>query len=228
MDPVHTQRDYDNDPGRYQRGMRVTAEHADPAANLYSRIVRLLLDAGARRVLDVGCGDGALACAAVDSALHVVSLDAATAMVRAAAAHGPTVRADATALPVRDGAVDAVVCVNVLDHLPKPGIALRQARRVLRPGGRFVAGTISRTDSPELAPFWLPTRTTFDTEDAPALVEEVFGSVEVEHWDAQLITLPDRDSLRDYLLARFVVSEEAERSADRLAARGPLPLPVTK
>lgn len=222
-----TRRDYDTDPGRYRLGTRLTAVHGAPGADLHARIVRLLLDAGAVRVLDVGCGDGALA-AAAGSPLQVIGIDAAAAMLRAARRHGPTIRADVTALPVADAAVDAVIAVNVLDHLDRPERALREARRVLRPDGLFVAGTISSADSPELAPTWRPPRTPFDTEDAPGLVAAIFGSAETEPWDALLITLPDRDAIRDFLRARFVPPDQAERFADALADRGPLPLPLTK
>lgn len=68
----------------------------------------------------------------------------------------------------------------------------------------------------------------FDTEDAPRLVAAVFGSVETEPWDAPLVTLPDRDSVRDYLRARFVPLDQAGRLAHAPTERGPLPLPVTK
>lgn len=92
--------------------------------------------------------------------------------------------------------------VNVLDDLPSPEAGLVEARRMLRRGGVFIAGTVSREDSPELAPYWHPTSTTFDTEEAPELVANVFGSVHIEAWDAPLITLPHRDALRDFLIAR--------------------------
>lgn len=137
-------------------------------------------------------------------------------------------RADVIALPVADGTVDAVVAVNVRDHLDRPDLGLREARRVLRPDGLFVAGTISRADSPELAPFWRPAGTPFDTEDAPRLVADIFGSAETEHWDAPLTTLPDRDAVRDFLRVPFRAADDAERFADALADRGPLPLPLTK
>lgn len=223
-----TRRDYDTDPNRYRLGMLVTAAHGATGADLYGRIVRLLLDAGTTVVLDVGCGEGALAAAASGTPLRVVSADGAMAMVRTASRHGPAVRADVTALPVADGAVDAVVAVNVLDHLERPEDGLREAHRVLRANGVFVAGTISRTDSPELAPFWRPTPTPFDTEDAPALVAATFGSADLDPWDAPLITLPNRSAVRDFLRARFVPRDEAERLAAAIADRGPLPLTLTK
>jgi SAM-dependent methyltransferase len=223
-----TPRDYDADPERYRLGMRLTAAHCGPGSNLQARIVEHLLAAGVTAVLDGGCGDGALAAAATASPLRVIGLDAAVPMVEAARAHGPVVRGEVTALPVADGSVDAVVVVNVLDHLDEPATALREARRVLRPGGLLVAGTVARSDSPELAPFWRPTPGTFDAEDAAGIVAGVFGAVTVEAWDAPLVTLPDRDAVRDYLRARFVPPDEAGRLAEALAARGPLPLPVTK
>lgn len=221
-------RDYDTDPERYRLGMRVTAAHCAPGMNLQARIVEHLLAASVTTVLDAGCGDGALAAAAASRPLEVIGLDAAVPMVAAARAHGPVVRGDIAELPVADASVDAVVMVNVLYHLDRPASALRQARRVLRPDGLLVAGTVARSDSPELAPFWQPTPGTFDAEDAAGIVAGVFGAVTVEAWDAPLVTLPDRDAVRDYLRARFVPPDDAGRLADAVAARGPLPLPVTK
>ncbi|TQM35872.1 class I SAM-dependent methyltransferase [Pseudonocardia cypriaca] len=223
-----TPRDYDTDPERYRLGMRLTAARCATGVNLQARIVEHLLAAGVTTVLDAGCGDGALAVAAAACPLHVIGLDAGVPMVTAARAHGPVVRGDITALPVAGGSVDAVVAVNVLYHLDEPEVALREARRVLGPDGLLVAGTVARSDSPELAPFWRPTPGTFDAEDAPGLVASVFGAVATEAWDAPLVTLPDRDTVRDYLRARFVPPDEAGRLADAIAARGPLPLPVTK
>jgi hypothetical protein len=47
----------------------------------------------------------------------------------------------------------------------------------------------------------------FDADDAPRLVASVFGQVQVERWDAPLVRLPDRDAVRDYLIAPFVALE---------------------
>jgi SAM-dependent methyltransferase len=223
-----TPRDYDTDPERYRLGRRLAAAHSAPGVNLQARIVEHLVEAGATTVLDAGCGDGALAVAATASPLRVIGLDAAAPMIEAARVHGPVVRGDITTLPVADASVDAVVMVNVLYHLDRPAVALHEARRVLRPDGLFVGGTVARSDSPELAPFWRPVPGTFDAEDAAGIVTSVFGSVTTDAWDAPVLTLPHRDAVRDYLRARFVQPDEAGRLADAIAERGPLPLTVTK
>ncbi len=49
-----------------------------------------------------------------------------------------TVRGDATALPVADATLDLVVAFDVLEHLDDDVAAVREVRRVLRPGGRFL------------------------------------------------------------------------------------------
>jgi SAM-dependent methyltransferase len=50
----------------------------------------------------------------------------------------PTLRADATALPVADAALDLVVAFDVLEHIDDDAAAVREVHRVLRPGGRYL------------------------------------------------------------------------------------------
>jgi SAM-dependent methyltransferase len=48
----------------------------------------------------------------------------------------PHIVGSAVALPVRSNAIDSILCNEVLEHLPDPAAAVREIRRVLRPGGR--------------------------------------------------------------------------------------------
>jgi SAM-dependent methyltransferase len=215
--------DYDPDPERFRLAGRVTGKYLIGARSLHDHVASKLLNAGASLILDVGCGEGALSAALPHPPpLRLVGLDASAALLRAHP--GPRVRADALRLPFRDGTFDAAVAVNMLHHLDDPGRALREARRVLAPGGLLLVSATCRDDSPELAPVWCPEPTPFDAEDAPDRVCEVFGEVEVERWDAPLITLPDRTAVRDYLIARRMPRPEATEAAARLRT----PLPVTK
>ncbi|WP_121022373.1 class I SAM-dependent methyltransferase [Helicobacter vulpis] len=42
---------------------------------------------------------------------------------------------DITAIPERDGSFDAIMCVEVFEHLPNPILALKEFSRLLRGGG---------------------------------------------------------------------------------------------
>jgi SAM-dependent methyltransferase len=200
--------------------MAVARAHA--AASRCHLVAVLLVELGARRVLDVGCADGVLRAALPVAGPWVVGLDRAAPLLRA---HPPpTVQADAARLPFRAETFDAVTALNVLYHLPDPLPALRAAHRVLRPGGHAVVSAIARDDSPELAAYWVRASTSFDAEEAPALVARVFREVAVHRGDAPLVTLPDGRAVRDHLLGRQAPPAVAERAAAEL----PVPLTVTK
>ena len=103
------------------------------------------------RVLEVGPGTGlqALHVAGVLGArgrLDIVDIQQPMldhVMRRAAArAISPIVpaRADARDLPFEDGSFDAAYLVTVLGEIPDPPAAMREIRRVLKPGGRLVVG----------------------------------------------------------------------------------------
>jgi SAM-dependent methyltransferase len=211
--------DYDRDPGRFRLARSVLREHA-LAEDVHARVARRLLAEALTPVLDVGCGEGELARHLPDG--DWVGLDSSAEML--ARAPRPSVLADATALPFEEHSFASVAVLYVLYHLPEPGLALAEAKRVLRPGGLLAAAAPSRHDSPELAHALPQTALTFDAELAPAILGELFGEVEVERWDAPLLALPDRGAVRDYLIGKGAARARAERVAQSVEA----PLKVTK
>jgi 2-polyprenyl-6-hydroxyphenyl methylase / 3-demethylubiquinone-9 3-methyltransferase len=97
-------------------------------------------------LLDVGCGAGLLAPHVAGKGYQHVGVDLVESALAQAAEHGVIpVRGDVTALPLQDGSADVVSAGEVLEHVPNLPALVREACRVLRPGGRFVADTINAT-----------------------------------------------------------------------------------
>jgi SAM-dependent methyltransferase len=92
-----------------------------------------------RRVLDLGCRDGALTQAYLDGN-EVIGVDADREALAEAARLGiETHWADLDQpLDLEDGSFDVVVAGELLEHLRDPQRLVREVRRVLRPGGTFV------------------------------------------------------------------------------------------
>ena len=119
----------------------IYAEHLVPA--VFAPWAPVLLDAAAvgigHTVLDVACGTGVVAAAErVGPAGAVTGVDINPGMI-AVAARTQGVRwaqADAARLPFPDGGFDRVLCQAGLQFVPDRLGALREMRRVLRPGGR--------------------------------------------------------------------------------------------
>ncbi|MBO0743745.1 MAG: class I SAM-dependent methyltransferase [Candidatus Dormibacteraeota bacterium] len=197
--------DYDRDPERW------LAVDRNAHSRIHALVAERVVAERLTPVADVGGGDGALA-AQLPGGWPVVLLDASPTQLRRAP--GMRVQADAAGLPLPDHRVGAVAMLWMLYHLEHPRDAIAEARRVLRPGGLFVAATSSRTNDPELTDGY--PATTFDAEEAEGIVGSVFDSVRVTRWDRPAVCLADRAAVLRYCRSRGLPPETADRAAPPL------------
>ncbi len=102
------------------------------------RSLTALLGPGRGTCLEVGCGTGVYAAEVRELGWTPIGVDLSAGMLAYARDRLPVARGDATRLPVRDAAVDAVVAVMVHTDMPAYPAVLTEIARVLRPGGVFV------------------------------------------------------------------------------------------
>ena len=90
-----------------------------------------------RRAFDVGCGTGRWT-----SRLSAIGVDASLAMLAVAAEkrglRSRLAAADATSLPIANGAADLVLCALTLGHIRDQTAAMREFARILAPGGTLL------------------------------------------------------------------------------------------
>ncbi len=128
-------------------------------AGLDGRWRRLTAEAAVRegdRVLDAACGTGDLAIADLKAgASRVTGLDFSEAMLERARKKAPLdwVRGDMLALPFADATFDAATVGFGVRNVADLELALRELRRVLRPGGRLAILEITQPRGP-LKPFF--------------------------------------------------------------------------
>jgi SAM-dependent methyltransferase len=125
---------------------RETDENAWNAHYERPAVLRLAGDVAGRRVLDAGCAAGALSAALIQRGAEVTGIDSSAGLLRLAATRAGGrarfVHGDLRyALPFDDGAFDVVVASLVMHYMEDWGLALREFRRVLVPGGRLVIST---------------------------------------------------------------------------------------
>lgn len=118
----------------------------------YDTVVECLGEAGVAagmRVIDVGCGDGALAgvirkavgCTVTGVDPNATAIEAANGEFSRRGLSGNFLCAEGYRYPFADGFFDAAVCSDVIEHVREPKSLLTEIRRLLRPGGVLVIST---------------------------------------------------------------------------------------
>jgi SAM-dependent methyltransferase len=120
------------------------AGYDDILTKLTGQAIAPILDTFAslqgKRFLDVACGTGHLVSAAAQRGALSEGIDFAATMIERAQANYPSLQfaeGDAEQLPYADACFDAVACSFGLLHLAQPEQAMKEAGRVLKPGGRY-------------------------------------------------------------------------------------------
>lgn len=136
---------FDAQAPTYDTGME--GEHA---RRLYPHVLAEVTRAAAGdsvpRLLDLGCGTGALAALVLEGVpgARLSCVDLSPEMVEVARKRlgdrADVLLCDAERLPFRDGSFDVVWCNDSFHHYPDPERAAFQAWRVLAPGGTFIIG----------------------------------------------------------------------------------------
>ncbi len=120
------------DPDRYARNARFVADLGMP-------VVELLEPHPGERVLDLGCGDGALTAKLVEMGYSVVGVDSSAEQIEAARQIGLDAHVMDGHRLTYDDEFDAVFSNAALHWMGYPDEVIAGVRRALKPGGRFVA-----------------------------------------------------------------------------------------
>ena len=138
-------------------------------------VAKRLSSLGAGRVLETAAGSGILTRALLRSlpaSVSVLATDLNQPMLDHAAAHisfsnVSWQRVDAQTLPFPDHSFDAVVCQFGVMFLPDKQKAYREARRVLKPGGRLIFNAWDRIEDNEFADIVTAAMTDLFPDDPP-------------------------------------------------------------
>lgn len=200
-------------------------------ADVERDVLRVLGLAPDAALLDVGSGTGTFLARLREEGHtgRLCAVDASQAAVDAAGAVKDVnaFLADARELPFADGGFDAVTARHMLYHVPRPELAIAEARRVLRPGGRFAA-VVNRVDplphingtvDAVLAVHGIERQNTdasVNADKLPTLVEGVFGSCDVLAVEGALV-FRDAEPVVRYCLSMLTLCGVPERGPLRAA-----------
>lgn len=123
-----------------------SAEAAHTEAYLWRHIISLCAELGARRIVDIGCGNGALCRELASRGYEVVGCEPSADGVRVAQRAAPELVFHQLGVDDEPSAVgtesfDVAIATEVIEHLVRPRNLPRFAKQVLRPGGHLIIST---------------------------------------------------------------------------------------
>lgn len=209
--------------------------YQQPPIDLAREVLSLVAPDGHEVVVDIGCGNGLCLAELVrrGHAGPLVGADLSPGMLMAAQGRAPRAAllvADATALPIPDAATDLTLAMHMLYHVPEPEHAVRELRRVTRPGGRVIVSLNGENHLRELRDVVAaglvslgrePTsllRERISLDQGEALLRSAFTSVTRHDFVGQL-RVPSPEPVAAYV--------RSMRETARLADAGPLVEAVT-
>lgn len=193
-------------------------------------------------VLECGCGPGWLwrdNANRIPESCHITLADLSAGMVATAEAalreSGHDFRfhtADMQKLPFADDSFDMVIANHMLYHVPDLAQALREARRVLRPHGRFIAATNGQNHLRELWQIGLELwpgvgnrlqqllagewSFSFQLENGAEWLTAVFSQVSMFRYDDQL-AVTEAEPILNFLLSTALAAENARPAPETIA-----------
>lgn len=148
FDPERDVAAYGRRAGGYERGPRGFL-HGEIVRRVGVLAVSLVDRTPESRILDVGCGSGALLrlLGRLRPDARLTGVDPAAGMVReaVASARAAVLQASAEALPFGDGSFDLVVSSSSFSHWEDKAAGLAECRRVLAPGGALLLADVFTT-----------------------------------------------------------------------------------
>jgi ubiquinone/menaquinone biosynthesis C-methylase UbiE len=197
-------------------------------------VLRGLLAPEGREIVDVGCGGGQLGRALAAEGARVTGVEIDDGQLETARAAEPVPGVTyavgrAEALPLADASADAIVFMRSLHHVA-PGahaLALAEARRVLRPGGRlYIAEPLAEGD------LYALTRMVENEDGERAAAQTTIAgaqsagfTTEVSRRYDVVLDFPDVDAFRRMTVSvdparAAIYAQRAEEIAERFAALG--------
>ena len=148
-----------------------SAEAPHTEAYLWQHIIRLSAELNARRIVDIGCGNGALCRELASRGYEVVGCEPSTRGVHLARSSAPElvfyqIGVDDDPTSVGEESFDVAIGTEVIEHLVRPRDLLLFAKQLLRAGGYLIISTpyhgylknlvfaLTNKWDAHLSPFW--------------------------------------------------------------------------